>query len=177
MPSRIVLLLIFALLVPAFALGQYEEPPYSETSVSEVKKGIRGMTWVLKKQEGDLVAVGHDDLTDAYKGDTDVSAMLPILAIRREKLPKPEGLVIESRYYEWSGGTVALTRPVFGYRLTSLEEANRIVQEELGPKWCMAEFHDGWGWNFWAYGNVPAHQRFWVHINDQKANPWNSQPK
>jgi hypothetical protein len=29
------------------------------------------------------------------------------------------------------------------------------------------------GWAFWAYGNVRDDTRFWVRINDQKANCWN----
>jgi hypothetical protein len=41
----------------------------------------------------------------------------------------------------------------------------------------MAEFHDGWGWGFWAKGNIESDQRFWVYINDQQANCWNSAGK
>ena len=132
------------------------------------------MTWVLIKKAGELSLVGRDKQTDAYLGDTDCSACLPILAIKRQKLPKPPELKIENEYYEWSGGIIALTRPVQGHQLTSLEQANRIIQRELGSDWEMAEFHDGWGWNFWAYGDIPANQRFWVYINNQPANPWNS---
>lgn len=47
----------------------------------------------------------------------------------------------------------------------------------------MAEYHDAGfgqkigpvsGHDFWARGNAPYGQRFWVSINDQPANPWNS---
>ncbi len=140
-------------------------------------KTCRGMTWVLKKKDGDLSCVGIHDATNAYRGDTPCTEALPILAIKRKKLPKPESLVIESEYYQWSGGVIALTKPVEGTRLTSLEETIRIIQEQLGPGWEMAEFHDGWGWNFWAYGDIPPDQHFWVFINDQPANPWDSVPE
>jgi hypothetical protein len=30
------------------------------------------------------------------------------------------------------------------------------------------------GWDVWAKGGLPAGLRFWVHIDDQFANPWNS---
>jgi hypothetical protein len=58
--------------------------------------------------------------------------------------------------------------------MTSLAEANRIVQEELGKDWRMAEFHDGGGgWHFWGVDSIPDDSgRFWVHINDQPANCW-----
>jgi len=166
--SLFVLLLLFA------AMPVQAQEPEVQQGAPRWKEGPRGMTWVLKKKAGDLVCVGRDEKTDAYAGDTHCSASLPILAIMRKKMPKPAELTIESQYYEWSGGSVALTRPVQGFKLTSLQEANRLVQEELGPGWEMAEFHDGWGWNFWAYGNVAADQRFWVFIDDQPANPWNS---
>ncbi len=48
----------------------------------------------------------------------------------------------------------------------------------------LAEFHDGrhgtaftasGGWTFRAEGQLAAGTRFWVAINDQPANPWNSQ--
>ena len=174
MKARRFLIGIVLLLFGMTALAQEHEV---QQGSPQWKEGPRGMTWVLKKRDGDLVCVGKDEKTDAYVGDMHCSASLPILAILRKKMPKPAELVIESQYYEWSGGSIALTRPVQGYKLTSLQEANRLIQEELGPGWEMAEHHDGWGWNFWAYGNIAADQRFWVSINDQPANPWNSQAK
>ena len=44
----------------------------------------------------------------------------------------------------------------------------------FGTGWRAAEFHDGWGWKFGAYGHVRSDIRFWVYINDQNANCWNS---
>lgn len=159
------------------ALGAQGQQPEGDGAVQKLMKTPRGMTWVLKKKDGDLSCVGRHDATDAYRGDTPCTASLPILAIKRKKLPKPEKLVIESEYYQWSGGVITLTKPVQGSRLTSLEEAIRIIQAQLGPGWEMAEFHDGWGWNFWAYGDIPPDQHFWVFINDKPANPWDSVPE
>lgn len=157
-------------------IAQTQEP--AEGGIGQKpQKTRRGLTWVLKKKDGDLSCVGIHDSSNAYKGDTPCTASLPILAIKRKKLPKPENLVIESEYYQWSGGVIALTKPVEGTRLTSLGEAIRIIQEQLGPGWEMAEFHDGWGWNFWAYGDIAPDQHFWVFINDQPANPWDSVPE
>ena len=170
---RYFLVLAFLLWLPAL---QAQQPEGGETE-PKLGKVRRGMTWVLKKKDGDLSCVGRHDTTDAYRGDTPCTTSLPILAIKRKKLPKPESLMIESEYYQWSGGVIALTKPVEGSRLTSLEEANRIIQEQLGPGWEMAEFHDGWGWNFWAYGDIAHDQHFWVFINDQPANPWDSVPE
>jgi hypothetical protein len=38
--------------------------------------------------------------------------------------------------------------------------------------WRMAEFHDGGAWGFGAEGELPKDARFWVAINDQRANLW-----
>ena len=50
----------------------------------------------------------------------------------------------------------------------TLAVANALCVNEFGPGWRVAEFHDGWGWHFQAFGGVgnPA-QKFWVHISDQ----------
>lgn len=169
---RLVLLAVSLWLLPLLA-GAGEPAARSGPAEVEIKRP-RGMTWVVRQQVGGLVLVGSDERTDAYRGDTDAEVKLPILAIRREKRPKPPQLEITSRYQAWSGGTVALTEPVKGVAMASREGADALVAELLGPGWAMAEFHDGWGWNFWAYGEIPAGQRFWVYINDQPANPWNS---
>lgn len=133
------------------------------------------MTWTLRKEAGsNLVLVGRDDFTDAYDGDTPVTESLPLLAFRPGGLSRPEVLFGEAYGSDWSGGTVMLTSPVEGTEVTSLERANEIIREELGEGWRMADFHLGGGWRFWARGHVPADQRFWVHISDQDANPWES---
>jgi hypothetical protein len=50
----------------------------------------------------------------------------------------------------------------------TLATANALCVAEFGAGWRVAEFHDGWGWNFQAFGGLgkPA-GRFWVNIDDQ----------
>ena len=136
------------------------------------------MTWILKKKHGIYSCVGTDhregSKTNAYNGDTPCTTILPILAINKsEKIAKPTDFDLgRKRYYEWSYGKVKLTPPIMGAKLVSLEVANKWIENKLGNGWRMAEFHDAWGWNFWAQGDIQDKQRFWVHINDQLANPW-----
>lgn len=149
-------------------------PPSVEES-AEPTAERRAMTWILQRELGsNLVLVGKDELTDAYDGDTPVSAALPLLAYRPGNLDLPQELIDADMTRNWSNGSVMLTSPIPGTELTSIERANEIIREELGEGWRMADFHLGGGWRFWARGHVPAEQRFWVHIRDQDANPWDT---
>jgi hypothetical protein len=150
------------------------------------------MTWRVKEQRPDgIVLAGSDDLTNAYHGDTPVTASLPVLCLQVTGADVPAGITPD-QYAGWARGSLALTPPVLGADLSSLTEANRICANTLGGGWRMAEFHDGWytgtwpfprpvpvprpprpsGWNLWGYGTLPTTTRFWAHINDQPANPW-----
>ena len=82
-----------------------------------------------------------------------------------------------NQYNQWSGGKVELTKPIRGNKLTSLEAANRLCQDNFGSDWRMAAHHDGWGWGFLAKGKLKSSKRFWVYINDQNANCWDNTPK
>lgn len=152
------------------------EEPFSlqvDTEEPELAPVRLAMTWTLQRELGsNLVLVGRDELTDAYDGDTPVNTELPLLAYRPCDLNLPQELFDVGTAGNWSGGTVMLTSPIAGDELTSLDRANEIIREELGEGWQMADFHLGGGWRFWARGHVPADQRFWVHIRDQNANPW-----
>ncbi|MBF9128419.1 S8 family peptidase [Plantactinospora sp. S1510] len=149
------------------------------------------MTWRVKEQRADnVVLVGSDEQTNPYQGDTPATASLPILCLLETGAAIPAGITPD-QYNGWAGGSVQLTPPVPGTRLTSLAEANRICATTLGAGWRMAEFHDGYyyrtrpfprplppliarsGWNLWANGTLPGNTRFWAHINDQAGNPWN----
>lgn len=118
-------------------------------------------------------------------------------------VPVPGGVLDAEAYQGWAEGHVAVSLPVVGRLLTSLAVADGVCRAQFGPGWRMAEFHDGrwaqgmsdttfygnetnspspWpdrntpyrgGWGFFAWGNVPENQRFWVHIDDQRANCWN----
>lgn len=111
-----------------------------------------------------------------YSGDTLLTKKLPILAIKKENLPRPPYQIPPqgSFYYGWTRGRIKLTPPIYGFEITSLAQANKYCEETCGQGYRMAEFHDGnGGWNWFAYGNISNKSRFWLHINDQKANPWN----
>lgn len=134
----------------------------------------RGMTWRWNSRTVDVDSVGSDSITNAYSGDTQCNNSLPILCIRRVSAAQPS-YITTSTNNGWTGGYVALTRAHLGYDMTSAAVADSICATELGAGWEMAEFHDGGGgWNFQAYGAATHPDRFWVLINDQPANCWNS---
>ncbi|AVT32629.1 serine protease [Plantactinospora sp. BC1] len=150
------------------------------------------MTWRVKEQRPDnVVLVGSDEQTNPYQGDTPATTSLPILCLSQTDAPIPAGITPD-QYNGWSGGSVQLSAPVSGTRLSSPAEADWICASTFGAGWRMAEFHDGYyfvrrpfpglpipplrarsGWNLWTHGTLPTNIRFWVHINDQAGNPWN----
>ncbi|GAA5503433.1 hypothetical protein Dxin01_03191 [Deinococcus xinjiangensis] len=140
----------------------------------------RGMTWIVRIQQGNSVQVGQHSASNAYKGDMPVTARLPMLCIKKLNLAVPSGITPDF-YHGWSGGQVRLTPPIYGYTLVSPAVADAICAGFFGSGFKMAEFHDGnGGWSYWAQGNLSKYLRaktkFWVAINDQPANPWNSVP-
>jgi hypothetical protein len=148
-------------------------------NVTNVNDAWRGMTWRLLDTRDGIVHVGADQATDPYRGDTSAASDLPILCLEQDGRPSPEGLA--TNFYDgWASGQVKLTPPITGSALTSQRIADQVCAAEFGPQWRMAEFHDGQangepgGWRFYANGNINTDSRFWVAINDQNANPWNS---
>ncbi len=102
-------------------------------------------------------------------------------------------------YRGWSGGYLAMSKPVQGLQLTSLEAANAICRSSLGAGYEMSRnggkyiagmnftkySGDTWpdwnslrgsGWYLWSYEGGPFTNftRFWVYVNDQPSNCWNS---
>ena len=148
-------------------------------SVLPVDDAWRGMTWrVLDSQDG-VVRVGADQATNPYSGDTSATADLPLLCLNQDGRAAPGGLALDF-YNGWAGGEVRATPPVNGTALTSRKTADAFCATEFGVGWRMAEFHDGQvdgqrgGWRFYANGQLQPDVRFWVAIDDQKANPWDS---
>lgn len=144
----------------------------------------KGMTWIrgASNAQTGTITVGCSGC-DAYHGDTVCTQQLPVLCIYKPPTPfqLPAGLPNADQYNLWSGGIVATTPPVAGNTFGHISAgtpaspaANDYCQAQFGPGWRVAEFHDGWGWNFQAYGGtVNPPTRFWVHINDQKdGNCW-----
>ena len=140
-----------------------------------------GMTWTAIENRSGVVHVGSDGVTNPYNGDTAASASLPVLCLRVDNAGTPSN-VSPDFYNGWARGPVALTPAVAGSTLTSPAAADSLCASHFGAGWRMAEFHDGrygpnleysGGWSFWGFGNIPVGTRFWTHINDQPANPWN----
>jgi Concanavalin A-like lectin/glucanases superfamily len=162
------------------ALSQSEiQALYAAGSAGNCKP--KGMTWLhsASNAQTGTVTVGCSGC-DAYHGDTACTQQLPLLCIYKPASPfqPPAGVSNADPYSLWSGGVVATSAPVIGNTLMHSTDATNHCVAEFGPNWRVAEFHDGWGWNFQAYGgtvNAPTvpSTRFWVHINDQPAaNCW-----
>ena len=105
---------------------------------------------------------------DPYKGDMTCSTALPILCMNKSGAKLPQGLDNSNRYKKWSAGHIAHTYPIKGSDIGSASEANQICENLLGKGWRLADHHDGWGWNFTAYGNIRDDTRYWVNVKNQK---------
>lgn len=140
-----------------------------------------GMTWEKKNTptSSGVLEIGcgsGSDKCNPYLGDTACSVELPVLCTKELSTQLPTGLQ-SSQYSQWSGNVVATTEPVAPATEPllhqSINEANLYCSNKFGTGWRVAEFHDGWAWNYKAYGNVGSGvSRFWVDINDQPANCW-----
>lgn len=144
---------------------------YSVTATSCASSGA-GMTWSLLASNATdgVILVGCGNTCNAYNGDTACATALPLLCILKDgpgfPLPLPASVNNGDIYDQWAGGIVGTTAATVPP--ATLAGANAFCTAEFGANWRVAEFHDGWGWNFQAYGYVgePA-TRFWVHIDDQ----------
>ncbi len=163
--------------LPAGPIGVGTDIDWEDTVIPR-----NGMTWVknLTSTTSGIVDVGCGagaNRCDAIQGDTSCAVPLPVLCINKSgNLPAPSWETT-SQYHRWAGGVVATTEPVAPQTESLLRqtsaEADQYCQGKFGPDWQVAEFHDGWGWNFKAYGNVGTNAgRFWVDINNQNANCW-----
>jgi hypothetical protein len=153
---------------------------FAAGGAGKCKAGTKGMTWLhsASNPQTGTITVGCAGC-DAYHGDTACTQQRPLLCIYKPTpaFPLPSG-VITGQFTQWSGGVVANTGPVLGTSLPTRAAANAYCAAQLNDtRWSVAEFHDGSGWNFQAYGGtvsaptVPS-TRFWVDINDQPANCW-----
>jgi hypothetical protein len=133
----------------------------------------KGLTWRListNSPTGTIrVGCGTNEC-EPHHGDTECTETLPLLCIMKAgagfPLPLPVSVQNNDRYNRWSGGIVGTTSAIVPP--TTLSAANTLCVQQFGAHWRVAEWHDGWGWYFQAYGGVGnASSRFWVHINDQ----------
>lgn len=164
----------------------------------EIKSERKAMTWcvlnIVILNSKPYALFGADASTNAYSGDTEINAVLPLLGIKKMGLPKPAGLPSPNTTNggalrgSWSGGKVVVVPDVQGKSLTSQAVADETCRLQglkvLGEDgFRMAEFHDGdetagWaGWDFWADASAMkvlkiTDIRYWVKIHDQPSNPW-----
>lgn len=163
--TRMLVAVSFAAL---FAAPAWCQPQEGRSAVV----GKKGLTWkwLATNSTTGTIDVGCYNGCDAYKGDTPCKTLLPILCIKKSgpgfPLPLPVGVINSDKYHKWSGGVVGTTPATVPP--PTLAAADAVCASTFGPGWRVAEFHDGWGWHFQAYGGVgnPA-QKFWIHINDQ----------
>lgn len=142
----------------------------------------KGMTWLhsLSNPVFGTITVGCVGC-NAYHGDTPCIQKLPLLCIYKNPsaFPVPTGLTYPgSPAAQWAHGVVATTPAIAGNSFAFLKDADKYCVSQFGAGWRTAEFHEGAGWSFQAYGGtvsaptVPS-TRFWVYINDQPAaNCW-----
>lgn len=146
---------------------------FNANSTGKCKKG---MTWLhtASNAQFNTITVGcgpaGPNRCDPIHGDHLCTQQLPLLCILKPNppYPLPVGLPNNDPNNRWSGGKVATTPPVAASTFPTLAAANAQCASVFGQGWRVAEFHDGQGWNFNAYGTtVSAPMRFWVDINDQ----------
>ncbi len=133
----------------------------------------KAMTWTVRAHNWgkDLMDFTSDVKTDGYRGDTPVTAKLPVLCLLQDGRPAPPEVNPGDFYNGWARGEARISTPVVGTSLTSLAAANAVCSGQFGAGWRMGEHHDaGGGWGWWAAGNVG---RFWVAVDNQPSNPWN----
>jgi len=120
----------------------------------------------------------HGDSCNPYRGDTSCQASLPVACFKATDARPPENLK-QDFYSGWVKGQLGATRAVAGSTLTSEQAASALCQAELGAGWRMAEFHDGgggWGLQGERSAGLRPGTRYWVRINDQRGNCWDSAP-
>jgi hypothetical protein len=120
----------------------------------------------------------HRGSCNPYEGDTSCRTVLPIACYRSSGAAAPPSL--EQDFYKgWTHGQLGATQPIMGAIFKSEAEASARCEAELGAGWRMAEFHDGgggWGLQGERGVGLRAGTRYWVHVNDQRGNCWNSPP-
>lgn len=110
---------------------------------------------------------------DPYRGDTSCRVVLPVACYRSSGARSPGDEA------NWSHGELGGTEPMMGALLKSEAMASARCEAELGAGWRMAEFHDGGqGWSLAGHTStgLKGSARYWVHVNDQPSNCWNSVP-
>lgn len=120
----------------------------------------------------------HEGSCNPYAGDSSCRVVLPVACFRPSGAAQPPH--VQADFYKgWTNGQLGATQPVMGALLKSAPAASARCEAELGPGWRMAEFHDGgggWGLQGERGPGIRPDTRYWVHINDQRGNCWDSAP-
>lgn len=141
-------------------------------STTAFAAGGNGLTWAKLSHD---TALGTDKIgcsgCDPYVGDTSCETALPVACLKQDGAPNPG--IATTFYNGWAKGHLALTTPIRGDKLLSIDHADYVCYLHFGAGYRMAEHHDGGGgWNWNAYSNVDDASRFWLHINNQPGNCW-----
>lgn len=122
----------------------------------------------------------QDKPCNPQQGDTSCRVVLPVLCIQPGTAARPAGSA-EASDAGWTGGMLAPTQPVMGAILTSAALASARCEKELGSGWRMADVQDGQ--NSGALQGMRTSNtaldrgtRYWVQVQGQPANCWNSGP-
>jgi hypothetical protein len=104
-----------------------------------------------------------------YLGDTPCETALPLACLLPMEAPVPVAFNRIAGPFNWTGGRLALTRPVRGDSLKTIGDADRFCASSLGPGWRTATHHDGLrGIGLTGFGRIdPKAGRAWVDIADQ----------
>lgn len=109
------------------------------------------------------------------QGDSSCRVVMPIACFRSSGAARPPH-ADPGFYSGWTHGQLGATQPVMGALLKSEPAASARCEAELGAGWRMAEFHDGGGTGLQGERGpgLRPDSRYWVYINDQRGNCWNS---
>lgn len=153
-------------------------------------RGVYGLTFALRKDAADAPALvhlachgepaeldhPHRNSCNPYQGDTSCRAKRPIACFKPTGADPPADL--EQRFDKgWTRGQLGATQPIPGSELDSEQAASMLCEAELGAGWRMAEFHDGrggWGFAGERGAGIRSGTRYWVRVNDQHGNCWDS---
>ena len=102
----------------------------------------------------------HLGMCNPHSGDTSCRTVLPVAC------------------FQPGSGSVGATQPTMGALLKSADAGTLRCAAELGAGWRMAELHDGPGSAITGApgAGLAGSTRYWVHINDQAGNCWDSPP-
>ena len=176
--------------VPAYVGDPSQNPAWVSGGLMNYWAGIhsdshycKGATFTVMRQMDGVVQVGADRRTNPYRGDSTCQTPLPVLCLNVDYSYPPASSAGYDYFDGWAFGNVAITVPFQMSEIYSRADANALCVGAFGEGWRVAEYHDAnlgakvghiSGHDFWAYGNLPVGERFWIAVNDQPANPWNS---